>query len=199
MDSLNKEHNTGYIQIPQVFYCYVTQKPFEECLVCKKKLLESDTPYVIEKAIKKYPTYTAKDVVSEYALCLVCNAEMQNSLSEYSKELINTYFNQRVDLMSRRHKMLQEHGPDIDAWLTNCLIYQTPVTDISEYQIYAYCEGSYLVFSAMPFMISGRAIEEIAEQLSPETKEVLNDFIDKHFGLPPGLKELLKNRKLIHL
>jgi hypothetical protein len=199
MNSTDKEYSNGYVEIPQVFYSHITQKPFEECLVCKKKLLDSNTPYVIEKAFKRYPNYTAKDVVSEYAICLACNAEMQKSLSDHSKELINTYFNQRVDLMSRRHKLLQDYGPDIDAWLTNCLIYQTPITDISEYQIYAYCEGKYLVFSAMPFMISGRAIEEIADKLSPETKEVLDDFIDEHFGLPPELKELLKNRKLIHL
>jgi hypothetical protein len=48
-------------------------------------------------------------------------------------------------------------------------------------------------------MISGRAIEEIADQLSAETKDVLDDFIDQHFGLPPELKSLLKDRKLILL
>jgi hypothetical protein len=48
-------------------------------------------------------------------------------------------------------------------------------------------------------MISGRAIEEIAEKLSAETKEVLDNFIDQYFGLPPELKSILKDRKVIML
>jgi hypothetical protein len=199
MNSPNTKYNMEHIKIPPVFHCHTTQKPFEECLVCKKKLLKADTQYVIEKAFRKYPEYTARDVVSEYAICLACNAEVQNTISAHSKMLISSYFNQRVNLMSRRQRLLQEHGMDIAAWLNRCLVYETPLSELSEYQVYAHCNGGHLVFSAMPFMISGRAIGEIAGQLSAETKETLNDFTDRHFGLPPELKEIMKNRKLIHL
>jgi hypothetical protein len=199
MDSSNTEYITEYIEIPSVFYCQATQKPFEECLVCKTNLLKADSQYVIEKAIRQYPGFSAKDVVSEYAICLDCNNKMQDTLSGHSKKLINDYFNQRVDLAGRRQRLLREKGTNLQAWLSNCLIYDTPQQHTSEYQIYAQCAGNYLLFTVMPFMISGRAIEEIADQLSAETKDVLDDFIDQHFGLPPELKSLLKDRKLILL
>lgn len=187
------------MEIPPIFYCHATQKPFEECLVCKKNLLVRDVQYVIEKAIRQYPGFTAKDVMSEYAICLECNAEMQNTLSAHSKVLINDYFNQRVDLISRRQQLLQANGTNINAWLNNCLIHHTSLSQLSEYHIYAHCDGKHLLFSAMPFMISGRAIEEIADQLSAETKDVLDNFIDQHFGWPPEIKDILKNRKKILL
>jgi hypothetical protein len=53
-----------------------------------------------------------------------------------------------------------------------------------------------MLLSAMPLIISGRAIEEITDLFSPSTKEVLNDFIDQYFGLSPELKSILKDCKV---
>jgi hypothetical protein len=193
------EYINEYIKIPSVFYCHTTQKPFSECLVCKTNLLKTDTQYVIEKAVRQYPGFSAKDIVSEYAVCLECNNKMQDTLSDHSKDLIHNYFNRKVNLAERRERLLREKGTDVEAWLNSCLIYETPQDKTVEYQLYAQCAGKYLLFTYMPFMISGRAIEEIADQLSPETKDVLNGFIDQHFGLPPELRSLLKERKVIML
>jgi hypothetical protein len=199
MSSSNTESIFDYMEIPPIFYSHATQQPFKECLICNRDLLKADIQYVIEKAIRQYPGYSAKDVVAEYAICLDCNTSMQNTLSDHSKTAIANYFNQKTDLASRRNRLIHEKGTDIQAWIDNCLIYDTPQNETTDYQIYAHCEGTYMLFSSMPFMISGRAIEEIAEKLSAETKEVLDNFIDQYFGLPPELKSILKDRKVIML
>ncbi|GAB2801825.1 hypothetical protein GCM10027199_86870 [Amycolatopsis magusensis] len=43
-------------------------------------------------------------------------------------------------------------------------------------------------------MISSQAMEEIQELISPHTRQVLDDFMDTHFGLPPELRTLLQDR-----
>jgi hypothetical protein len=199
MSSSNSVFSVEYMIIPPIFHCYATHSPFEECLICKKNLLVDGTQYVIEKAVRKYPEFNTKDVVTEYAICLNCNEQMRQTLSGHSKKVMDDYFSKKVDLSTRRQRLLQEKGAQLDAWLNNCLIYNTPQNTLTEYQIYAHCDGKHLVFTDMPFMISGQAINEIAELLSVETKEVLDNFIDQHFGLPPEYKSMLKDRKMILL
>src|SRR5688572_19734065 len=97
MSSSSVQYFSEYIEIPSVFYCHATQKPFEACLICSRNLLKTDAQYVIEKAIRQYPGFTAKDVVSEYAICLECNNILQKTLSVHSKTIINNYFSQKVD------------------------------------------------------------------------------------------------------
>jgi hypothetical protein len=48
-------------------------------------------------------------------------------------------------------------------------------------------------------MLSGEIMAELQELLSPETKEVLDGFIDQYFGLPPEGKELIKDRDLLFI
>jgi hypothetical protein len=122
---------------------------------------------------------------------------MREMISSHSKQVIDNYFSQKTDLPKRRQLLLEEKGTNLEAWLNNCLIYHTPQSQLTEFQIYAHCDGPHLLFTYMPFMISGQAINEIAELLSAETKEVLDDFIDQHFGLPPEYRSLLKDRKMI--
>lgn len=199
MSSSDAEYINEYMEIPSIFHCHATKKPFEHCLTCKRSLLNDGVQYIIEKAIKQYPGFTVQDVVSEYAICLACNEKMRNTLSGHSKKVIDDYFEERVDLPTRRQQLLQENGTNMKAWLNNCLIHNTPQNQLTEYQIYAQCDGEHLLFTYMPFMISGKAIGEIVDLLSVETKELLDDFIEKHFGLPPEYIDLLKNRKMILL
>jgi hypothetical protein len=53
-----------------------------------------------------------------------------------------------------------------------------------------------MVFGDAPYMLAGVVMAELQDLLSPETKEVLDDFIDQYFGLPPAWKELIKDRNL---
>jgi hypothetical protein len=188
-----------YIPVPKTFHSFATGKPFDRCVVCEKHLLENGTQYVIEKAIKKYPGFGAQDVIYEYAMCIGCTTRMREALSGESLVVIDQYFDARVNLVERRNRMLRTAGLNVDAWLSHCLLTGTPQEDLSEYQLYAHCDGPDMLFSYLPYMISAQALSDLSDLISAETKDILDDFIDEHFGLPPELKQLLKTRKSILL
>lgn len=188
-----------YIPVPKTFHSFATGKPFGHCVVCEKSLLENGTQYVIEKAIKKYPGFEAQDVIYEYAMCIGCCTRMRETLSGESLAVIDQFFDARVNLIERRTRMLQTAGMNVEAWLSQCLLTGTPREDLSEYQLYGHCDGPDLLFSYLPYTISTQALTDLSELISVETKDILDDFIDEHFGLPPELKQLLKTRKTVLL
>ena len=49
----------------------------------------------------------------------------------------------------------------------------------------------------MPFIIGDEAMEEMQGLLSQKTQDELDRFVDDNFGLPPELKELLKDKPLV--
>jgi hypothetical protein len=186
-----------YIPVPEIFHSYTSGKPFKRCISCEKNLLENGTQYIIEKAIRQYPGFGASDVIYEYAMCLGCTEVMRNALSMDSLKVIEDYLGSRVNLVERRKRLLAQSGKNIQAWLSHCLISGTPMKDSVEYQIYAHCDGGDLLFTYLPYMISSDAVQDLDSLISSETKDVLGDFIDNHFGLPPQYKELLKRRKTL--
>ncbi len=188
-----------YIPVPKTFHSFASGKPFDRCVVCEKHLLENGTQYVVEKAIKKYPGFGAQDVIYEYAMCIGCTTRMREALSGESLVVIDQYFDARVNLVERRNRMLRTAGLNVEAWLSHCLLTGTPREDLSEYQLYAHCDGPDMLFSYLPYMISAQALSDLSDLISAETKDILDDFIDEHFGLPPELKQLLKTRKSILL
>jgi hypothetical protein len=188
-----------YIPVPKTFHSFASGKPFDRCVVCEKHLLENGTQYVIEKAIKKYPGFGAQDVIYEYAMCIGCTTRMREALSGESLVVIDQYFDARVNLVERRNRMLRTAGLNVEAWLSHCLLTGTPREDLSEYQLYAHCDGPDMLFSYLPYVISAQALSDLSNLISAETKDILDDFIDEHFGLPPELKQLLKTRKSILL
>jgi hypothetical protein len=166
---------SDFQEIPKIFYSYQTQKPFCDCLVCNCYLLDDQT-YVIEKACKKHPGYTAQDVIFDYAICLPCALKMKQEFSTDSLAKINAYFSEHVVINPLPH----QKGPiDIDQ--------KTPITAITNYQIYGHFHGNKLVKSISPYLISQSAIEEIIPLISNDTQDVLNDFYDRHLNPDPEM------------
>jgi hypothetical protein len=188
-----------FIAIPEAFQSFATGKPFENCICCECYLLEDGTSYVIEKSMIQYPGAAVKDVAFEYAMCLPCVEKMRQTLSKASLARMEAYFQERVDFAARRNSLLQNGRRNVQDWLQHCLVSQIPIQETSEYQIFAQCDGPDMLFGYAPYMLSGEIMAELQELLSPETKEVLDGFIDQHFGLPPEWKELIKDKNLLFI
>ena len=73
------------MKIPEIFHSTGTGKPFSHCVSCNKELLNSDNPYIIEKAIRQYLEYKTTDTIFEYAMCMDCYMKIDQSLSDESK------------------------------------------------------------------------------------------------------------------
>jgi hypothetical protein len=183
--------------IPKRFYPEKSEKPFDKCIMCEKYLLGEGTLYMIEKAYRRYPALDTEAVIFEYAICKECAENMRSELSEESRQRIDSYFAKNVDFEKRMRTMLDDK-PDLDKYISSCAVKQTPAEQAEEYVICAQCDGCDIVYSAFPYMIGGEAMEEVSELLSLKTRDVLDDFIDRHLSGPPELRELFKsNKKLL--
>lgn len=188
-----------FIEIPKLFYSTDKEKPFSNCISCDKYLLQSHTPYVIEKAVKQYPEYNTTDVIFEYAMCMECYLEIHESMSLDSKSNIEQYFLENVDLNKRRKSLLENEELLIDNWTSNCIIKGTPVKELNEYQIACQCDGEYLLFTNMPFIIGNLALDEMMQLLSNQTIGEIRGFYDKFFSPDPDIKKLFDEPKFVLL
>ena len=170
-------------EIPKIFYSYQTQSPFSECLVCSCYLLDNQT-YVIEKALKKHPGYTAKDVIFDYAICLTCALKIREQFSKNSLDKINAYFSKHIVISPPSKK---EVPININSYLDHCIVKKFPIAEITDFQIYAYCHGNKLIQDIPPYLISQSAIEEIIPLVSNKTQNILNDFYDRYFSPDPEM------------
>lgn len=174
---------SDFYPVPKVFWCFETGEMFRRCHMCTIDLMIEGTNYLIEKAFRK------KEVVFEYAMCFDCVQQLQETLSVQSRKLIENYFSEHVDLEERRKVLIEKHGRKPRSWIDKCMIKGTPMTQCEEHQIYAWCIDTDIVFTGMPYMLSGVVIDELLSLLSNETVGVLDDFSEKLFGIdvPQGL------------
>ena len=185
------------IDIPEIFRNSITKKPFERCLSCDKYLLEDGTPYLIEKAIRNYKEHQVTDVIFEYAMCMDCMEKMRDAVSKESLQRMEEYLLSQVNFLERQLQLLNNETLDIDPWIAKCMVKETPREALDEYQLYCQCDGKNMVFTYMPYMIGGEAIEEMAELLSAKSRGEIDDFMDNNFGLPPELKKELGDFKYV--
>lgn len=167
-----------------------------ECIMCNKNLIEPAQDYIIEKAVRVIPQYKKTEVIFEYAMCMTCAEAMRNELSVESRQRIEAYFAQHVNL-EKRVALLQPKRAPFKNWVANCLIKGDPIKKSTEYSLYAHGYGKKLVYDFFPYAISGEVMEEVNELLSEKTREVLDDFIGKHFSGPPEVAEILKKRPVL--
>jgi len=192
----SQDEKTLLVEIPKTFYSDAANAPFSRCMNCDRYLLDGDTQYVIEKAVKRYKDFSTTDTIFEYAICLKCHEEIISAYSQSSLENIRNYFSENVDFERRiaaMQKNIKDGNFNLDNWLSRCAVKGTPVNQMSEYQIGCQCVGNKMAVMNMPFLIGNEAMDEISQLLSNKTIGEMDRFIDEFFGLPPDLKKLIKD------
>lgn len=187
------ESITRLLKIPSVFHSCQTDEPFDRCLVCGANLLSSNHHYVIEKI------YRGSEVIIELAMCVNCQQECgEEGISEESAASLEAFLREKMDFQRRLQLMSSVNDQDgIDAWLERCLLSDRPAQMFREYQIIALCRGPWIQRDFYPALISGPSLEELADVLSTQTKDWMNDFIGSNFGMPsefcipPGVTPLI--------
>ncbi len=153
--------------------------------------MEIEVPYLIEKAFKRYPGYTAVDTVYEYAICMHCAMEINSKLSTSSRANIEAYMASKASLETRAIAI--QNAPD-NNWTEECLIYGTSRNDCEDYVIYGMFYRDQMLKNGFPYMLGQKALDEIIDLLSPETREEFDRFMDDIYSGPPELLEILKDR-----
>ncbi len=188
----------NFTTIPKIFQSDSKGGFFDHCISCDRNLLDRNTDYLVEKALKSYNGLKAYATLFEYAMCWDCVEKMQASLSEESRARMAAYFKQHMD-METRSASLQSSNYDVGHWLDQCVISQAKASGLREFQIYGHCRGNHLVFHHYPFMIGGPVLDEITDLLSNATLDALQNFTDQLTDGPSEFADLFKVKPRIVL
>lgn len=195
---MSEEHDPTIFEeeIPSIFHSTIDEKPFTNCSVCDRSLLDGDVDYFIEKSMKRYRDYDFETTVFEYAICIHCAEMLKESMSEESRKnmeryfLLNGKFNPRMEALYKGEKFDWENG------LKKCIFKDSDIEEEMEYQMVAQFRGDKMIVMQMPFTVGGTAIEEMAELMSNETLDEMDDFLGK-VGVPPELRELFTDKPVL--
>ncbi len=182
------------VDIPKEFHSVSEEGPFHHCQVCERELYQSNEHYFVEKAMKRVNPET-EYVVYEYALCTSCAEDMQDKMSQESRWAINRYMWSQANPLTLKDRM--EGKADWEQRAGSCLIKGIPKEEADEYTLCGYFRGDKLLVREFPYMISMKAMDEISELLSEETKDEMDDFKNTYLGGPPELEELFKGKPLL--
>lgn len=182
--------------IPTRLFSTATEKPFEHCIECRISLLSGEM-YVIQKSYRRYPDYNVEDTIFEFAMCMGCFEKMRQRMSKDSLQRMDAFFAENAHI--EQHLMKKNTGLhlDIDRFISSCIIEDTPIQEAEEFQIVALCEGYHLNFSLPPYAISGAALDRMAELLSAETLDEMDDFRGRHFTGPPEFSKYLSRKPVL--
>ncbi len=170
----------------------LTEEHFSNCLMCNIDLMESQIPYMIEKAFKRGPDGSLMTIF-EFAICMDCAQKTQNQLSRESLANIQRYFNERKDLFLRNEELFDKEELEFEQWIDECVLSGEKIGECEEFQVLVTCQGDQMEMGIFPYMISGKEAENMQELLSEKTKDEMDDFMNTHLDLPPELKMLLED------
>lgn len=180
--------------IPEIFHSDKSKQLFTHCKMCEKDLMACGEPYLIEKAYGQDLTKGKREVIFELAYCMKCLQGVHDTLSEESRQRIQTYFNANTELDKRDEELNKYELFEVDVWLQNCIIKNKSIDEVKEFQIYALCVGSQILYHQAPYMVCGEAVDEIGELLSNKSLDILNDFMTDIIDVPPEFNELFKTK-----
>lgn len=178
--------------IPDLMKSDLTDEHFCNCLMCDIDLIESQIPYMIEKAFKRGPDGNLMTVF-EFAICMNCAQKTQDQLSRESLAAIQKYFTQRQDLFERAEQKFEKEEFEFEQWTNECILSGESIDNCDEFQVLITCQGDQMEMGIFPYAISGKEAENIQELLSQQTKDELDNFMNTHLDLPPELKMLLED------
>lgn len=180
---------------PELFTKHGSHEKFTHCTMCHTNLFDSDQPYIIEKAIKKYKGFTVTDVIYEYAICMNCSAKFQEKISVESQNALAAFYMQALMFQ----KSYTGNPEEIyEQRLSKCMIKNTPVDELDEFQIAGIFVKDKLLLNDSPMIISAEGGEEMNELLSAQTRDEFDQF-KKHITAPPPEFEELFKRKIVFI
>lgn len=198
------------VPVPKLFRSVEKGGAFARCVDCERDLLATETPYLVEKALR------GSETVYEFAICMECRDSLEERLSRESRDRVARFFLVHVrGILSReaRIRMAVEEererwlraaepqaadaGPLLLPWLDRCVLFGTAAEQCGERVVLALCQRQELLVGSMPWMIGEPALEQFQGILSKQTREELDGWKDEHMGTPPEFEELLKGPRVV--
>lgn len=165
-----------------------TGQPFSHCILCDEELLSGKVPYAVEKALKRMEDGQIITLF-ELAICMPCGQAMHSRMSKSSRKVMEDYFSQ-IGLMEKRMALAAEDWEN--EWSSTCVITGKSTDQLHEFHIIGNFLGNQPLEGIPPIVLSSQILEKVQEDLSPETREELDNFRDTFLGpSDPQLRALL--------
>jgi hypothetical protein len=156
-------------------------------------LTQGDVPYTIEKAYKK--TEEGEDLtLFELAICMPCAEKQSEKMSKASKEFIQKTL-MTPAFFERRNSNWENNWQS--TWNKKCIFSDYEVQNNEEYHIVGHFIGNRVIEGQTPFVLGPEVLEYIQENLSPETKEELDNFGKQFLGPDPRIAALLEDYQFV--
>ena len=163
--------------LTQWFASVETDRPFETCKVCEQLLpLAADT-WVVNKH------YHREECILEYAVCEKCRSEVSGNFSEESKASVRDFLENGINWETRITDWSELEKPE--QRLDFCVACRTPGFLADGFTISAqFRQDGSIIDGALPLMMCSDCVGEVTSRLSPESKQVWQQFISDHFEGP---------------
>ena len=141
------------VEIPLLFHSVELGSPFTKCQICSESLFDSEQPYLIEKVFR------GTEAIIEIATCLPCSIQVQGNLSNDSAQTLQREFHDKIN-WGERVSWLDAPAPiDPDRWIDHCVITGAKRSKTLNFQVGGMFLGNRMAISALPYLISARAVE----------------------------------------
>jgi hypothetical protein len=172
------------VPLPSLWFESRTDAPFTACSHCGQPFTPA-VDHLIEKMVVR------GDVVYEFALCTTCTGGLQHQLSVDSRQTVRDWFDEHVPMGQRINALATREDRRPESWTERCLVTGLAAEDLDAYTLVGHARGGMLQLGALPYLISAHCLEDLQEQLSKETRESRDRFLERYLGLPPQWKDAL--------
>jgi hypothetical protein len=155
-----------------------TGEPFSHCVACRLPLLETDSPWLVNK------DYFHGECVLEYAICQRCREEVSKRISEGSKAAVRGFLEREIAWEKRVAEFLS--SGDLLVRFARCISCAKERGECDGYAISALFDaGGELVTGPLPLLICRSCVARMTEGLSEDSRQVWKEFLAQHFAGPP--------------
>jgi hypothetical protein len=190
-------------EVPREFHSEYHSAPFPKCIDCECELLDSGEVYAVIKSI------VAGETVFEMAICGACSTRLAESYSEHSRCAFERQIRGWNDVPpsddAPGNEVSAEEPLDVDDndeppklergstdSLSHCAGCGRPRTGCHRYAIVGAFVGRAMVSAPaislqLPLMICDRCNSQATEDISQQTRDSWDQFVEDHFDGPPGI------------
>lgn len=192
--------------VPRAFHSEYSGQPFERCLDCDTEL--TSVNHIVQKFI------VGDEAVFEMAVCMSCVDTLRQEFSEESRQAVERSV--REAMQERREREAAARPPadlpgddlagneDLESAagglhrgvgnIEECLICGVPRLECHRYHL----ASMFLVYDwlpaeasnaqiALPMMVCDSCNSRISEQISQQTRDAWDRYVEEHFDGPPGI------------
>lgn len=178
--------------VPRDFYSEYLSAPFLHCIDCEAEVQWTGEAYSIVKS------YVGRETVFEMAICGRCSIRLAESYSDHSKAVIEAAVREWQHPQGRSTPPATTANPGLVRGrieeLAHCAACGRSRVECRRYCIVGAFIGQALVSPAdtsfrLPLLICDRCNSAATENISQQTRDNWDRFVEDHFDGPPGVEE----------